>query len=119
MLVFTRSRHTCTKCRKVILAAQTAQTVDSIQPLSISAGPSRTYVNMVVNVLCVSLHPRTHGEGEGLTASSPAEPAGRRQDPMGHLPFGRNTLMERILGVMRTFLEIRHSFPLGTIPAQA
>ena len=52
-------------------------------------------------------------------ASSPAEPVGRRRDPMGHLPFGRNTLRERILGVMGTFLGIRHSFLLGTIPAQA
>ena len=38
---------------------------------------------------------------------------------MGHLPFGGNTLRERILGVMRTFLGISHSFPLGTMPAQA
>ena len=52
-------------------------------------------------------------------ASSPAEPLGRRQDPMGHFPFGGNTLRERILGVMGTFLGIRHSFPPGTIPAQA
>ena len=72
---------------------------------------------MVANVVCVSLHPRTHGEEEGLTASSPAEPAGRRRDPMGHLLFGRNTLRERILGVMGTFLGIRHSVPRGTIPA--
>ena len=28
-------------------------------------------------------------------------------------------LRERILGVMGTFLEIRHSIPHGTIPAQA
>ena len=74
---------------------------------------------MVVNMVCVSHHPRTHGEEEGLMASSPAEPAGRRRDPMGQHPFGRNTLRERILGVMRTFLGIRHSSPLGTIPAQA
>ena len=74
---------------------------------------------MVANVVCVSLCPRTHGKGEGLTASSPAEPAGRRRDPMGHLSFGRNTLRERILGVMGTPLEIRHSIPHGTIPAQA
>ena len=74
---------------------------------------------MAANMVCVSLRPRTHGEGEGLMASSPAEPAGRRQDPMGHLPFGRNTLRERILGVMGTFLGIRHSFPLATIPVQA
>ena len=76
-------------------------------------------MNTVANVVCVSLHPRTNGEGEGLTASSPAEPVGRRQDPMGHLPFGRNTLRERILEVMGTFLGIRHSVPLRTIPAQA
>ena len=53
------------------------------------------YANMVANMVCVSLHHRTHGEGEGLMASSPAEPMGRRQDPMGHLPFGRNTLREK------------------------
>ena len=52
-------------------------------------------------------------------ASSPAEPARRRQDPMGHLPFRRNTLRERILGVMGTSLEIRYSILHGTIPAQA
>ena len=52
-------------------------------------------------------------------ASSPAEPMGRRQDPVGHLPFGENMLRERILGVMGTFLGIRHSFPLRAIPAQA
>ena len=73
---------------------RTARTADSIQPLSISAGPSRTYANMVANVVCVSLHPRTHGEGEGLTASSPAEPVGRRRDPMGHLPFWQEYIEE-------------------------
>ena len=81
--------------------------------------PGRTYANTVANMVCVSLHHRTHGEGEGLTASSPVEAVGRRRDPMGHLPFGRNPLRERILGVMVTFFGIRHSFPLGTIPAQA
>ena len=49
----------------------------------------RMYANMVANVVCVSLCHRTHGEGEGLTASSPTEPTGRRQDPVGHLPFWR------------------------------
>ena len=81
--------------------------------------PSRMYVNTVANVVYVSLCHRLHHEGEGLTASSPAEPVGRRQDPMGHLHFGGSTLRERILGVMGTLLEIRHSFPPGTIPAQA
>ena len=33
--------------------------------------------------------------------------------------FGRNTLKERILGVMGTFLGIRHSFPLGTITSSS
>ena len=45
------------------------------------------YANMVVNVVYVSLHYRTHGEGEDPMVSSPTEPVGRRQDPMGHLPF--------------------------------
>ena len=40
--------------------------------------PGRMYTNTVANVVCVSLHHRTHGEGEGLKASSPAEPVGRR-----------------------------------------
>ena len=81
--------------------------------------PDRMYANTVANMVCFSLCHRIHGEGEGLMASSPAEPAGRRQDPIGHPPFGGNTLRERILGVMGTFLGIRHSFPLETIPAQA
>ena len=135
MLVFLISRHTCTKCRKVILAyseqlkLQTAcspclyQLVQAgwtmllmgdtlFQILSSKwRHPDRSYANTVANVVCVSFCHRTHGEEEGLTASSPAEPVGRRRDPMGHLPFGGNTLRERILGVMGTSLEIRHSIP--------
>ena len=38
------------------------------------------YVNMVANVVCVSLHYRSHGEGEDPMVSSPTEPAGRRQE---------------------------------------
>ena len=101
-LVFTISRHTCTKCRKVILAyseqlklwtafspclyqlVQARWTVllvgDTLFQILSSKWrhPDRTYANMVANVVCVSLHHRTHGEGEGLMASSPAEPVGRR-----------------------------------------
>ena len=51
------------------------------------------YANMVVNVVYVSLCYRTHGEGEGPTVSSPTEAAGRRQDPMGHLPFWHEYIM--------------------------
>ena len=117
-LVFPISRHTCTRCRKVILAyseqleLQTAFSPYLYQPvqarwtvplmgdtlLQILASkwrhPDRTYADMVANLVCVSLCHRTHGEGEGLMASSPAKPAGRRQDPMGHIPFGGNTLRD-------------------------
>ena len=101
-LVFTLSRYTCTKCRKVILAyseqlklwtafspclyqlVQAGWTVLLVgdTPFQILSSkcrhPDRTYANTVANVVCVSLHHRTHGEGEDLTASSPAEPVGRR-----------------------------------------
>ena len=101
-LVFTISRHTCTKCRKVILAyskqlklwtafspclyqlVQAGWTVllvgDTLFQILSSKWrhPDRTYANTVANVICVSLCHRTHGEGEGLMASSPAEPVGRR-----------------------------------------
>ena len=68
-------------------------------------------MNMVANVVCISLHYSSHGEGEDPMVSLPTEPAGRRQDPMGHLPFGRNTLGRQILRTMRTFLknQIQHS----------
>ena len=65
----------------------------SIQPLSLPVDLSRMYVNMVANVVCVSLHYRSHGEGEDPTVSSPTEPAGRRQDPMGHLPFWQEPIV--------------------------
>ena len=115
---------------------QIAQTADSIQPLSISAGPGwvdhtpcgwhlhllkslsskqrhpdRMYANMVANMVCVSLCRGTQGEGEGLMASSPAEPMGRRRDPVGHLPFGENTLRERIPGVAGIFWGLDTAFP--------
>ena len=61
--------------------------MDNIQPLSLPADLGRMYVNMVTNVVCISLHYRSHGEGEDLMVSSPTEPAGRMRDPMGHLPF--------------------------------
>ena len=100
--LFTISRHACTKCRKVILAySKQLELWTAFSPCLyqlVQAGwtmllvgdtlfqilsskwrhPDRTYANTVANVVCVSLHHRTHGEGEGLTASSPAEPVGRR-----------------------------------------
>ena len=75
--------------------------------------PHRMYVNIVENAVCVSLCHRTHGEGEGLMASSPAEPAGRRQGQIGHLPFWvGSSLRERVPRVMGTFLVTKHNFSL-------
>ena len=45
------------------------------------------YADMLANVVCVSLHYGSHGKGEDPMVSSPMEPVGSRQDPMGHLPF--------------------------------
>ena len=44
-------------------------------------------------------------------AISPAKPTGRRQDPVGHLPFGENTLRERIPGVVGIFWGLDTAFP--------
>ena len=86
---------TCGECKKAVLAHfQTTQTADSIQPLSLTADISRMYANMAANVVCVSLCYRTHGKGEGPMVSSPTEPAGRRQDPMGQLPFWQEYIAE-------------------------
>ena len=101
-LIFTISRHTCTKCRKVILAySEQPEVRTAFSPCLyqlVQAGwtmllvgntlfqilsskwrhPDRMYANTVANVVCVSLPHRTHGEREGLMASSQAEPVKRR-----------------------------------------
>ena len=56
----------------------TTRTADNIQLLSLPADLGRMYVNMVANMVCISLCYRSHGEGEDPTVSSPTEPVGRR-----------------------------------------
>ena len=72
------------------------------------------YANTVANVVCVSLHYRTHGEGEGPTVSSPTEPAGRRRDPMGHLPFWQEYIEEmNTRSYENLFGKLDTAFPMG------
>ena len=88
--------------------------MDSIQPLSLLADLGRVYVNIVANVVCVSLCYRSHGEGEDPTVSSPAEPVGRRQDPMGHLPFWQEYIVEiNTKSYENLFEKSDTAFPVG------
>ena len=77
----------------ILAPFQTTRIADSIQPLSLPVGLSRMYTNILANVVCVSLHYRSHGEGEDPMVISPMEPVGRRRDPMGHLPFWQGPIV--------------------------
>ena len=88
--------------------------MNSIQPLSLPADLGRMYVNMVANVVCVSLRYRSHGKEEDPTVSSPTEPVGRRQDPMGHLPFWQEYISEtNIKNYENLFKKSDTAFPVG------
>ena len=72
------------------------------------------YVNIVANMVCVSLCYRSHGEGEDPTVSSPTEPVGRRQDPMGHLPLWQEYVAEtNTKNYENLFEKSDTAFPVG------
>ena len=65
------------------------------------------YADMYVNMACKCgvcfSSISTHGEGEDLTVSSPAESAGSRQDPIGHLPFWQKPVAGTYIGGIQNF----------------
>ena len=71
-------------------------------------------MNMVANVVCDSIRYRSHCEGEDPTVSSPTEPVGRRQDPMGHLPFWQEYVVEmNTKNYENLFEKSDTAFPVG------
>ena len=105
---------TCIECKKAVSLSNNLNCGQHSAPVSTSR--PRQNVIMVANVVCVSLHYRTHGEGEDPTVSSLTEPVGRRQDPMGHLPFWQEYVAETNTKNYENLLKIRYNITHGTLP---